>query len=496
MRILVTGGTGVIGAGVISELLSRGHQVRLLSRHADEDARRWKSVEAIAGDITNPNALRGAAAATDAVVHIAGIGSERPPDVTFEKVNVRGTENIVREAERSSVRRFLFISSLGAERGTSPYHRSKAAAEEIVRQSDLDWTIVRPGNVYGPGDEVISNVLKMVRTLPAIPVIDDGAQEFQPVWYEDLAKAIAVIVESGEMRGEAVEVAGGERTSLNDLLRRFAAITGRSPMRIPVPMPLASAAAKIASRAIDVPVDETKLTLLREKNVLSGTARNTFERLGITPTPLDEGLARLADALPEKLPEDGVGSMHHKHFHADITGSSHSPESLMALFRDRVTELMPIEFASEPGAPTRVERGATMTGSLPIRGHFQVRVEVCEPDRVVFATLEGHPLAGIVEFTARGTEQGVRFAIDVFTRAGNLIDLIAERTVGGAAQTANWRTVVQNVIDASGGTSDGVHSETRSLAEDEAGEVEQSVRSLVQRRQRSESPDAERPAQR
>ena len=95
------------------------------------------------------------------------------------------------EAARAGVRRFLYVSSLGADRGSSDYHRSKFAAEEIVERSGLSWTIVRPGTVYGPGDEVISTILKMVRSLPAIPVIDDGEQLFQPIWYEDLGRAIA-----------------------------------------------------------------------------------------------------------------------------------------------------------------------------------------------------------------------------------------------------------------------------------------------------------------
>ena len=496
MKILVTGGTGVIGAGVIPELLSRGHHVRLLSRHADEDARRWKTVEAIAGDVSEATSLRGTAATCDAIVHIAGIAVEHPPEVTFEKVNVEGTRNILAEAERSSVRRFIHVSSLGADKGTSDYHRSKFAAEQIVAQSNLEWTILRPGGVYGPGDEVISNLIKMVRALPAVPVVDDGEQPFQPVWFEDLAKAIAVIAEGDALLRETVEIAGREVTNLNDVIRKIGALTDRSPLRLRVPMPLASIAANIASKAIDMPFDETKLTMLREKNVLSDPSSDPLGRLGIEPTALDVGLARLADEMPEKLPEDGIGAMHHKHFHGDITGSQYTATSLMTLFRERVNDMMPIEFASEPGAPTKIEPGITMTGSLPLRGHFQIRVEVVEPARVVFATVEGHPLAGIVEFRTEDRGSAVRFAIDVFTRAGTILDFVAERTVGGLAQSATWRAVVQNVIDASGGSSDGVHSESKALSDDEAEAVEKRVKSMVQRRQRGESPDAERPAQR
>ena len=91
MKILVTGGTGVIGEGVIPELLQRGHSVRLLSRHAEDDARQWRGVEPFPGNVTEPSSLSGAANGCDAVVHIAGIAVEDPPKLTFASVNVDGT---------------------------------------------------------------------------------------------------------------------------------------------------------------------------------------------------------------------------------------------------------------------------------------------------------------------------------------------------------------------------------------------------------------------
>ena len=483
MKILVTGGTGVIGEGVIPELLSRGHDVRLLSRHAKEDAKQWKGVEPFVGDVADASSVTGAADECDVVLHIAGIAAEDPPKTTFETVNVGGTKNVIAEAIRAKVKRFVFVSSLGADTGTSDYHRSKREAEQLVQQSALDWTIVRPGNVYGPGDEVISLVLKMVRTLPAVPVIDNGEQEFQPLWHEDLAKVLAAAAERVDLSGKVLEAAGPDVTTMNDLLSRFAKITGRAPMRIPVPAMFAQLASRLAP--VDLPVDENKLTMLQETNVVRD--ENALELLGIEGTSLDRGLRLLADALPEALAEDGVGSLEHKRFYANIRGSRHSAVALMTQFRERVNDFMPIEFVAEPGAATRVEKGATLTGALPLRGNFQVRVEVAEPTHVVFATLEGHPLSGIVEFTSGETADGVSFAVDVYARASNFFDWVAARTVGAPAQNANWRTVVQRVIDASGGTSDGVHEEKEKLNEEDASAVEKRVRGIVQGRKREET---------
>lgn len=488
MKILVTGGTGVIGEGVIPELLERGHEVRLLSRHADDDAKQWPGVEPFSGNVADRATLGGAATGCAAVLHIAGIVNEDPPKVTFEAVNVGGTRNMLEEARLAGVHRFVFVSSLGADIGTSDYHKSKLAAERLVEQSDLDWTIVRPGNVYGPGDEVISMILKMVRALPAVPVIDNGEQEFQPVWHEDLAKVLAETIERNDLKSQTLDAAGPEITTMNDLLRRFAAITGREPVRVPVPMVLAQLTTRLASMAVDLPVDGNKLTMLKEKNVSRG--KSAVEVLGIRTTPLDDGLRTLADSMQEVLPEEGVGKLEHKRFWADMRGSKYSAPALMMFFRDRVNDFMPLEFQAEPGAPGKIEKGATLTGHMPLRGNFQVRVEVAEPNHVVFATIEGHPLAGIVEFTTSEQGDAVRFAIDTWTRASNLFDLIATRTLGGPAQSANWRAVVQRVIDASGGTSEGVQQEAEKLSEEEAEKVEARVKALVQNRKREETSES------
>jgi len=488
MKILVTGGTGVIGEGAIPELLTRGHSVRLLSRHADDDAKQWPGVEPFNGNVADASSIAGAAAGCDAILHIAGIVAENPPDATFQSVNVDGTRNMLDEAKRNDIRRFVFVSSLGADIGASDYHKSKLAAEHLVEQSALEWTIVRPGNVYGPGDEVVSLILKMVRALPAVPVIDDGDQQFQPIWHEDLAKVLAGVVERNDLNSRTLDAAGPEITSMNDLLKRFAEITGRSPVRVPLPSALIQLTTKFASMAVDLPVDDNKLTMLKEENVSRGA--NAVELLGINTTPLDSGLRTLADALKEVLPEDGVGSLEHKRFWADIRGSRFSAPALMMQFRERVNEIMPLEFAAEPGAPEKIEKGATLTGHLPLRGNFQVRVEVAEPNHVVFATLEGHPLAGIVEFTTKELGGGVRFSIDVYSRASNFFDLVAVRTVGAPAQSANWRAVVQRMIDASGGTSDGVHDEAEKLNDEDAKAVEARVKSLVQERKREETRES------
>jgi uncharacterized protein YbjT (DUF2867 family) len=117
MKILVTGGSGVAGTAAVEELVARGHQVRLLSRHGDDDAKRWKGVEPFPADVSDAASLAGAADGCFAVLHIAGVAVD--DDATLRKVNVDGTQNVVAEAVRAGARRFVLLSSLGSDSGSS-----------------------------------------------------------------------------------------------------------------------------------------------------------------------------------------------------------------------------------------------------------------------------------------------------------------------------------------------------------------------------------------
>src|SRR5262249_25707125 len=147
---------------------------------------------------------------------------------------------VLAEAERAMVPRFVYVSSLGADRGQSAYHKSKYAAEQLVRMYEGEWVILRPGNVYGPGDAVVSVVLRMIRALPAVPLVGDGEQRFQPIWYRDLGQAIAQSVYRYDIARRAFDLAGADVTTMRDLFDRLERITNRSPLRVPLPSFLVS----------------------------------------------------------------------------------------------------------------------------------------------------------------------------------------------------------------------------------------------------------------
>lgn len=494
MRILVTGGTGVVGTATVTELLRRGHTVRLLSRHATEESRQWPSgVEPFDGSVSEPDAIRGAADGCAAVVHLAAIVAESPPEATFERVNVEGTRHVVAEAERAQVVRFIYVSSLGCDRGSSPYHKSKLEGERIALASPLDTTVLRISNIYGPGDEIISLLVKMVRALPVVPTIDGGSDEFQPMWVADAAQAIAACAERTDLGGQVLEVAGPDTTTMNDVIDRVREITGRTPMTVPVPGPLAVLGAKMISKTtgVDIPLDAGQVTMLAEGNVIRDPQGNALESvLGVTPTPLADGLCRLADAIPEQLPDEGIGSLMRKRIWADVAGATMSPEVLFGRFRERFSDITPwsMDVGSEPGTLTTPAEGRTITMALPLRGNVQVRVEELTPRSMTLVTLEGHPLAGAVRFLCEQRGDDVRFEVQVYDRAANAADWLVMRSVGRVLQLQTWQTIVERVVAESGGRApDGVQTDVESLDELQAERVEAWLRDLVLERKRQEA---------
>ena len=482
MRVLVTGGSGVIGAGLIPALLRRGHRVRLLTRGADKAANEWPDgVEAWPGDVTHPEDLAGCADGCDAIVHITGIVAERPPDVTFDKVNVGGTANLVDEAERAGAPRLVYVSSLGADRGTSAYHASKRAAEEIIRAYRGSWSIVRPGGIYGPGDDVMSVLLQMHRTLPVIPMVGLGDHRFQPLFYADAGEALAVAAERGDLR-DVYEIAGEEVTTPAQVFELLSDITGRSPAAIYTPEVVARLATSAAEAlGIPFPIDDAKIKMLLEENVVEPPDANALRRVfDVTATPLRDGLTILADDQPEQEPSSGVGSLEQKQFWADIRGSNLDATQLMAIVRKRCNEVMPLEFAAEPGTTAEVVEGATLTAAIPMRGNIQVRVVAVTDTSFTFATLRGHPLAGTVRFSAGDlADSTLRFAITVVARAATMVDWLAMNTVGRGMQNENWRTVVARVVEMSGGMAGQIETDETVLPPEAASAAESDAEEMI-----------------
>jgi NADH dehydrogenase len=267
-EVLVTGGTGFIGPRVCRALLARGWMPRLLVREGSEgklplDIRRRCRISG--GDITDQESVINAAQSTDAIINLVGIIREFPEKgITFERLHVEGTRNVIAAANVWKIRRIAHMSALGALAGSPvAYFDSKGRAEGLVRESGLDWTLFRPSIVFGEGDKFISMLSDIVSRAPFVPIPGDGRYELQPVWVGDVARGFAECLTKKESIGRSFDVGGLERFTYDSLLDEIGASVERSHVRkVHVPLSLVRAGTRLLSRFDRYPMSPGMLSML------------------------------------------------------------------------------------------------------------------------------------------------------------------------------------------------------------------------------------------
>jgi NADH dehydrogenase len=452
MKTLVTGGTGLVGAETVRRLLAKGHSVRLFTRHAKRDVENFSGdIEPREGSVTSEQDVKGIAEGCDTILHIAGAVRETSDD-TLRGINVAGTQLLLDEAERAGVPRFVYVSSLGADTGTSDYHQSKIEAETLVRTFRRDWLICRPGGVYGPGDDTISVILGLLERSPAVPMLNFGSQEFQPIWHEDCAEAIAVATERPDMRSQVLLMAGPEVTTMQDVLKRLSTRLGKTAVGVPIFEPIAELGAKaMGMLGIESPVAPDQMRMVVEGNVLPpGGINAVTETLGLKPIGLDEGLDRLIRSRPSQ--QEGVGEKTAHRFAVRIAEGKCNAEELFQSLADNFGQV----FEGTPVSGTglgdgKLEEGNTLGLELPAQRMVSVRVVERGPCSATCETLEGHVLSGTVSFQAKDEPEAILFEVRTHDAPSSAVDAVLMNSVGRAVQASTWRQVLENVVRMSGG---------------------------------------------
>jgi NADH dehydrogenase len=251
--LLVAGGTGLLGSAIVNELLRRGAAVAVLGRDEEKIKRRFGDrVEARRGDVTRPETLSVAMQGIDTVINTVQIPTS-PIEIprkgwTFENVDYKGTVNLVDAAKASGVQRFVYMSAVGASLdGPKHWFRFKGLAEQHLRDSGLDWTIVRPTWVYGPEDDSLNRLIGFSKFLPFVPLFGDGRQAMQPVFVDDVGRIVADAATRPEAAGEVFELGGPEVISMNEVLRTALDVMRRKRFILHQPVVLGKLAGRAAS---------------------------------------------------------------------------------------------------------------------------------------------------------------------------------------------------------------------------------------------------------
>jgi nucleoside-diphosphate-sugar epimerase len=313
MRVFVTGASGFLGRALCERYAADGHEVRGMDLAA-EAAR-----DVVAGDVAVPGPWQDHAAGCDLVIHTAAIVSlrtERPAEVW--RANVLGTLHALEAAESGGAQRFVHFSSVtvfgfdfpdGADERHPvaptglPYPDTKIASEQVVLQAQLegrvDATIVRPGDVYGPGSRAWALLPAQMIRDRRLALPGGGKGVFSPVYVDNLVDGVVLAAASPEAVGQVFTLSDGVGIANRDFFAPYAELVGRRLVTLPTPV--AMLAARVVQRAArHRPGDNDVNPLALRYMLRRGTYSNAKARrvLGWEPAvPLEEGLVRTVDWL-------------------------------------------------------------------------------------------------------------------------------------------------------------------------------------------------------
>jgi uncharacterized protein YbjT (DUF2867 family) len=239
--LAVTGGTGFMGSHFLRVAVAEGYELRALTRG-------WKPPEEridwVDGALDRPESLAKLCLGAEAVVHIAG-AINAPSRAEFERTNAGGTAAMIDAARAGGVKRFVHISSLAArEPELSDYGWSKARSERLVAASGVDWTIVRPPAVYGPGDRETLELFRMARRgLVALP----PRGRFSLIHVEDLCRLILALLDEPDTVAETYEPDDGKEGGWEHrhFARTLGRLYGRRAFTLATPRPVLRAASRL-----------------------------------------------------------------------------------------------------------------------------------------------------------------------------------------------------------------------------------------------------------
>jgi uncharacterized protein YbjT (DUF2867 family) len=283
MRIAITGGTGFIGRNLAAALDPA--DTVIISRRTGVE-------------IDDVDALAAAFAGCDAVAHCAGINREIG-DQNFQRVHVEGTRAVIEAARRVGVKRIVMVSFLRARPDCgSPYHETKWAAEELVRHSGIDHTILKASMVYGPGDHMVDHVSRAVHTWPFFATVGYHPRTVRPVPVADMVGVLRAALE-GRIADPTVAVMGSEELPLPDAVRRVARVNDRRVLYIPVPVWSIKVLAQLTEWVMVVPLVAKAQAQMLAEGVSEPEPWAPEAPVGIRPShAFDE--ASIREALPHE----------------------------------------------------------------------------------------------------------------------------------------------------------------------------------------------------
>ena len=289
MKSFVTGGNGFLGQGMTKALLEAGFEVRCLVRNKNyrifgED----KGVEKFTASDNHSGRFSQGMSGCAAVFNLVGIIRELPGNgVTFKKAHPEFTALLIEACKEAGVKRYLHMSVLAVDSGLDiGYNNSKLEAEKLVRESGLDWTIVRPSLIFGAGDRFAVEFAEWMKKGVPIPVIGRGDYRLTPVSRRDLCNGLARIVNDPKTFGETYDIGGPLKQTYLEILRIIEKTVGKKARLVKIPAAFMIPTAKLLGRFPWFPATADMIKQLMKESVTDD--KRFWEVNGIEPCSLED----------------------------------------------------------------------------------------------------------------------------------------------------------------------------------------------------------------
>ena len=294
--ILVTGGTGFIGRALIRHLVDLGYPVRTLIRPSPSSPKlpRSVAVDVAVSSFSDERGLRAAMVGVDIIFHLAS-GEWRGPRAELMDSDIQATRAVVEAAEDAGVQRIFYVSHLGADRASAyPVLKAKGIAEEFIRRSKLDYTILRSAIVYGPNDRFTSGLARVLGVSPFFIMPGNGRTVLQPLWVEDLVTCLTWALDDPETINKVVDIGGPEYLTFQQVVQLVMEETGLRRAFIHLPPPYVRGLTVFLESMI--PNLPTSVYWLDYMAVNRTTALDTMPRaFNLMPARMSQRLAYLRD---------------------------------------------------------------------------------------------------------------------------------------------------------------------------------------------------------
>jgi uncharacterized protein YbjT (DUF2867 family) len=299
MRIAITGGTGFVGGHLARRLTSEGHEVVLIARGKDQRDIKIHNLDRatfFSSDLSSADDLARVFTACDAVVHCAGINREIG-NQTYARVHVQATRNVCEAAHRTGTRKIVLLSFLRARPNCgSAYHESKWAAEEIVRASGLNYTIIKAGVIYGLGDHMLDHLSHALHTFPVFALVGMKEKPIRPIAVEDLVNILAAALSDARLANKTVAVTGPEELTLAEAVKRVGAVIGKRRPMFRMPLAFHYTLAWFAEKAMKIPLTSIGQVRILSEGIVEAlppcdsVPADLLPKLNFTPEQIRKGL--------------------------------------------------------------------------------------------------------------------------------------------------------------------------------------------------------------